>query len=381
MADFEQTSATIRVTAPKGITPYTAEEIRNLGYSVKKTTDSGVELKGTLLDCIHLNMRLHTAHKVLFTIQRIDAPNPDVLYREVKRLPWEDYLKANGYFSIDNFVRNDHILDTRYASLKTKDAIVDRFYEKTGKRPSSGADKRHANLFLFWKEDQATLFLDTSGETLAKHGYRVKSGPAPLAEPLASGIVKATGWDKQSPFVNPMCGTGTLAIEAALMALKRPPGLFRENYGFMHLKGYRSQYFDEVRQAIKSQMLREIPCKIIASDHDDKALKAAEANARKAGVLKFIRFRKCKFSETPIPEKPGICIMNPEYGERMGEEEGLQDTYTQIGDFFKQQCKGYQGFVFTGNLELAKAIGLKTQSRTPFYNGKLECRLLGFDLY
>lgn len=381
MADFHKEHGSIRLTCPKGMVPYLAQEARELGYETKDKGHTGVQVEGTLKDCISLNLQLSTAHKVLFQIKRFKAKDPDELYKKLREIPWEQYLKVNSYFSIDNFVQNDHIQDTRFASLKTKDAIADRFYSQHGKRPNSGPGKEKTVLFLFWQNEETAIFLDTSGEPIDKHGYRKNTGTAPLSEALASAIIKASDWDIQQHFINPMCGTGTLAIEAALKALNRPPGLFRDNFGFMHLKGYDSRIFNKVRKEVHSKGKQSIPGKIIASDHDPRALKAAEANARKAGVLKFLQFQECPFEETPLPDGPGTIIINPPYGERLSDEEDLSPIYQSIGDFFKQKGQGYQGFVFTGNLDMAKEVGLKSKYRIPFYNGKIECRLIGYDLY
>ncbi len=361
--------------------PYLAEEIRELDYKVTQEGHTGVEVKGSLRDCIYLNLYLRTAHKVLFLIKRFKAPGPKALYDALREISWGDYLKENGYFSIDNFVQNDNIKDTRFASLKVKDAIADHFQDKIGKRPDSGPNKDRAVLFLFWQEEKCAIFLDTSGEPLSKHGYRQRSGPAPLSEALAGAIIRATRWVATQPFINPMCGTGTLAIEAALWALNRPPGLLRNNFGFMHIKGYNSKLWNQIRENARKNSKQSIATEIIATDHDPKALKAAEANARKAGVLKFIQFKECQFQETPIPDGPGTIVMNPPYGERMEEEEDLADLYRSIGDFLKQEAREYQGFIFTGNLEMIKHIGLRTKNRIPFYNGKIDCRLLEYDLY
>ena len=381
MVDFHSEYATIRMTCPKGIAPFLGEEVRELGYEVHQEGHTGVETKGTLKDCMFLNLNLKTGHKVLFLLQRFQAKGPEDLYQALKAIPWEEYIRPKGYFSIDNVVQNDYIQDTRFASLKTKDAIVDRFQEKYGKRPDSGSHKDQTVLFLFWQEEKAAIFLDTSGEPIAKHGYRKSSGPAPIAEPLAAAIVRATGWEADKPFVNPLCGTGTLAIEAALKGLNRPPGLFRDNFGFMHIRGYDSRIWDKVREGSRKNSRQSLSQPIIATDNDPKALKAAESNARKAGVLKFIQFRECELEDTPIPEKPGTMVINPPYGERMGGEQELSDFYKEIGDFFKRQAPGYEGYIFTGNLNMAKYVGLRTKCRIPFYNGTIECRLMGYDLY
>ena len=192
----------------------------------------------------------------------------------------------------------------------------------------------------------------------------------------------ATKWDRKSPFINPMCGSGTLAIEAALLATDKHPGLFRMNYGFMHITGYDEQVFFVERRKLKDKAKKELGFKIIASDLSADAVDVSQRNAKTAGVDHLIEFHVCDFAETPVPEgEGGVVFFNPEYGERLGVHTKLEATYKRMGDFMKQHCKGYTGYIFTGNPDLAKKIGLKASRRMEFYNGKLDCRLLEYELY
>jgi putative N6-adenine-specific DNA methylase len=204
---------------------------------------------------------------------------------------------------------------------------------------------------------------------------------APMQEPLAAAVVLATGWVGNGTFINPMCGSGTLAIEAALIGLGRAPGLLRNNYGFMHLKGFDESSWKILRRKIRAEAKDRLNGRIIATDISQQAVEAAKKNAMTAGVERFIEFGVCDFSETPVPDRGGVVVLNPEYGDRMGQIEGLGGIYRGIGDFLKKKCNGYLGYVFTGNLDLAKKVGLRTKRRILFYNGPIECRLLEYDLY
>jgi putative N6-adenine-specific DNA methylase len=268
-----------------------------------------------------------------------------------------------------------------FINVKVKDAIVDRMREKTGSRPDSGSDLSHAVIHLHWRNDEAEIFIDTSGETLAKHGYRKIPGKAPMLEALASGSILASKWDRVSPFVNPMCGSGTLVIEAAMFATNRRPGLLRENYAFMHVKGFDDQFYKMELKSIRQKVNEISGLRFIATDNRQDAIDISRVNAELAGVEHLIEFKQCDFTETEIPEPPGVLFLNPEYGERMGEIEELEKTYAAIGDFLKQKCKGYMGYIFTGNLDLAKKIGLKASRRIEFYSAQLDCRLLEYELY
>lgn len=360
---------------------YLAQEVKDLGFEVVKVDRMSVETFGTMSDCMMLNLWLRTGHRVLYELKDFFAEGPDDLYKELVKISWEDYLDENGYFSVVSSVENEEILDTRFANLKTKDAIVDRMVKRVGQRPDSGPERNKAVIYLYWKQQKASIYIDTSGDTIAKHGYRKIPFKAPLQESLAAAIILAGKWDKKSNFVNPMCGSGTLAIEAAMIAVNKAPGLLRSNFGFMHIKGFNAEKWEELRRDARLKTLRKIEGKIIATDLDDEAIEVATRNAMTAGVNHLIEFKKCDFRESPVPEGGGVVVLNPEYGERLGEESELELVYKEIGDFFKQKCKGYTGYIFTGNLMLAKRIGLKAKRRIEFFNGTIDCRLLEFELY
>jgi len=372
----------IVITCFKRLAPYVEAEVKALGFNVTRTFGTGVELRGTLEDCITLNLNLRCASQVHFSLREIRASHPDELYRALLHVPWEDVLDPNGYFSVTCHVENLMVNNTMYANVKVKDAIADRLRRQTGQRPDSGPDHSRAVIHLYWKDNEAEIFIDTSGQTLAKHGYRKIPGKAPMLEALAAATVMATRWTPADPFVNPMCGSGTLAIEAALLATHRAPGLFRSNYSFMHIKGYDHEFYKRAVAQLQAQVSDTGAPKIFASDRSADAVLIAQANAAAAGVQHLIQFDECDFSETPLPPtQNGIVIFNPEYGERLGEVEKLEDVYTALGDFLKQKCKGFTGYIFTGNLDLAKKIGLKASRRIEFYSAKLDCRLLEYELY
>ncbi|RIK73103.1 RNA methyltransferase [candidate division KSB1 bacterium] len=371
----------ILVTCPKAIPPILANEIRALGFPVLAEKEAAVETEGTLADTMRLNLWLRTGHRVLYLLKDFRSRTPEELYSNLARLPWEDYLDAKTYLSITSAVHNDTIKDTRFANLKCKDAIVDRLKRKLGRRPDSGPERTGAVVFLYWKEQEASIYLDTSGESLAKRGYRKLPLKAPMQETLAAATILATGWNGQNNFINPMCGSGTLAIEAAWLALAKPPGLLRNNFGFMHLRGFNQATWRELLAQVKASIKKNLAAKIIATDNDAQAIAAARKNAATAGVDHLIQFDVCDYAATAIPTGGGVIMLNPEYGERMGKQAQLQAIYSGIGDWFKQKCTGYTGYVFTGNLELAKKVGLRPSRRIPFFNGAIACRLLEFELY
>lgn len=375
-------SSVIIITCPKRLAPYLELEVAELGFAIEETFVTGVRLSGTINDCIKLNLNLRCASQVLYSLKEFEAADADGIYNQLTGYPWENILPDPGYFSITSNVNNPTINNSMFANLRVKDAIVDRMREKRGTRPSTGSALTGAVIHLFWKNERAEIFIDTSGDSLGRHGYRKIPGQAPMLEALASATIYATRWDRRSPFVNPMCGSGTLAIEAAMIATNRRPGLFRTNYAFMHLQGYDEAVYLQEDALLEKQIMDVPGLRIIATDYSERAIQNAKKNAIAAGVASLIDFAVCDFAATEIPPAvPGIFYVNPEYGERLGDVKELEETYSRIGDFMKQKCGGYFGYVFTGNLELAKKIGLKAKRRIEFYTSTIDCRLLEYELY
>ncbi|OFY62631.1 MAG: hypothetical protein A3H98_04955 [Bacteroidetes bacterium RIFCSPLOWO2_02_FULL_36_8] len=380
---FHQKSKII-VSCPKGLAPWLEEELKESGFNTTSNSHTWVGLDGDLMDCMRINYSTRIGHKVLFLLKDFIARDPKALFAAIKSFPWEIYLPSNGYFAVTSVVDNPTIRDTRYPNLVCKDAIVDRLKSVYHQRPDTGSEKNGIVVHLHWINESASVFLDTSGETLAKHGYRLNPFMAPLQETLAAALVRATGWDRKSPFVNPMCGSGTIIIEAALLLLGIYPALQRKNFAFMHLNGYNPDFVKTAVKNLKRNLTGINPeeCNLTATDLSNVAIAAARTNATIAGVDKFISFKRCDFSETRItPTQKGIIFFNPGYGDRMGEEENLALEYKRMGDFMKQKCKGYTGVIFTGNSVLAKSVGLRTKRKIQFYNATIECRMLCYELF
>ncbi len=389
------------ISCARGLVPVTTTELTQMGYSIIDTTDTYAVIRGTMRDMMRLNLHLRTAHRVLAPLLRGNCRHLRELYDLVYSIEWENLLEADGYFTVNSIVRNDTIQDTRMPSLKTKDAIADRMRSICGGRPDSGRETHGAAIFVYWQDTELTIYLDTTGEPLSKRGYRKLPGMAPMQETLAAGCVLASGWDGKTPFVSPMCGSGTPAIEAALIAMNRAPGSFKSHFAFMAVKGYRITIPGEragtsVRQrfgASPEQIWKDMVATahanenttglppIIATDIDHEAVETAHDNAIAAGVAQHITFNTCDFASTRLPPAPGTIFLNPEYGERLGSGTDLEPLYSRIGDFFKQKCTGYTGCVLTGNMEMSRRIGLRSIKRIPFFNGPIECRMVVFDLY
>ncbi len=378
--DLQETVRPIRITCARGLAEWLQQEVEGLGLAVEDRDDSGVEMIGTLADAMRLNLHLRTAMYVLWLLDEFTCLSADDLYRRTSFVPWEELLAPDGYFSVMAHVDSPAISNDMFAAVRVKDAIVDRIADAVGRRPDSGPERDRAVVNVYWRGDTCRLYLNTSGRKLADRGYRRMPHKAPMQETLAAGVILATGYDGRQPLVNPMCGSGTLAIEAALIAAGRPPGLLRDNFAFMHVRAFDARAWRELRQDAAKRS-PSVPGRIIATDIDERAIAAARQNARTAGVEELIEFAVCDFAETTVPEGPGVVILNPEYGQRMGVMNELEPVYARIGDFFKQRCGGYRGYIFTGNLELAKKVGLRARRRRPFFNARIECRLLEYELY
>jgi putative N6-adenine-specific DNA methylase len=372
----------ILVTCGPGLKDYLQEELEGLGFEIVSSHVGSVVTRGSFIDCMKLNFCLRTAYNVLYLLKEFRCGGSESLYKHINKLPWENIIAPQEYLCVLSRVDTFSINNSMYPSLKVKDAIVDRINKKTGSRPDSGPDRNKVVVNLFWKDDRAWIYLNTSGVKLSDRNYRKMPHKAPLRESLAAGIIMATGYDGSQDIVLPMCGSGTLAIESALIAMNKPAGSLRSNFGFKHVKVFDKQIWEEirndVRKTIRAGALRK---RIIATDIDEQAIEAARQNARTAGVEHLIEFDVCDFSDTEVPEGKGIVMMNPEYGLRLGELESLEKEYKRIGDFLKQKCAGYTGYLLMGNKELASKIGLKASRRMVFYNGKIECRLLKYELY
>ena len=371
----------IVVTCFPRISDILEEELLALGYNILYKDKTNIRINGDWNDIMKLNLKLRSANRVLWEIASFNVVTPDQLYEAVKKIKWHTLIPKNGYFSIQSYVKNDYIKDTRFANLKVKDAIVDYHYDLFGSRPDSGSDLSKTVIYLHWINNKASLYFDTSGESLSKHGYRKDPWKAPMNESLAAATILKTDWNPETGnFINPMCGSGTLAIEAAMIAANIPAGWNRKNFGFMHIIGFNQLQWSKVRTEAKSKFTSP-KIEIIATDLHPKAIEIAKKNATLAGVDKYISFSICDFRDTPVPGNGGVVFLNPEYGERLGEEKGLSLIYKAIGDFFKQKCNGYTGYIFTGNLKLAKVVGLKPNRKYEFLNAKIDSRLIEYELY
>ena len=369
------------ITCGREIAPYLRKEVQELGFTVKSEHSTGIEISASLQDAMKLNLCLRSAFNVLYLLKQFTCHDAEELYEQMSSICWEELIEPSEYVSVVSRVDNPTIKNSVFASQKAKDAIVDRISKQCGSRPRTGADRENVVINLYWKDQKCWVYLNTSGRKLSDRNYRKIPYKAPLQEALAAVLLQAANYNGTQTLINPMCGSGTIAIEAALIALGKPPASLRSNFGFMHIKGFDAQGWDDFRKQLCVLPKKKTGFKIIASDIDSQAIEMAKKNAKTAGVDHCIEFYVCDFKDTPVPQEKGIVIFNPEYGQRLVNEKELENTYKEMGDFLKQKCSGFTGYIFTGNMALAKRVGLRTSKRLIFFNAKIECRLLEYQLY
>jgi putative N6-adenine-specific DNA methylase len=374
----------IVVTCGRGCVGALQGELRALGHDPQEISPTSVGIEGDLREAMRLNLWLRTANRVLFEVAGFEIDSADELYAAARELPWDAWLPTDAAFHVHGVARHESIRDSRFAVLRVKDAIADRFVEQTGARPdSTSTPDGAACVAFFWDGPAVRYFLDTSGVPLSHRGYRWKPWTAPLRETLAAAILLELGWPKTpaEALIGPMCGSGTLAIEAAWIAQNRAPGLEREDYAFQRLNGVDERIWPALVAEARARFQAAPRAWIAASDVAPPAIACARDNAARAGVERLIRFHTCDFRDTPLPKPPALVLMNPEYGERLGETERLVPLYESIGAWYKGGCQGMRAAVFTGNLALGRKIGLHPVRRVPMWNGDIECRLLEYDIY
>jgi putative N6-adenine-specific DNA methylase len=366
-------------TCARRLEPLLAGELRDLGAAEIAEGRGGVHFTGDLATLYRANLWLRTAVRVLMPILEVPVASPDELYAAAQTIDWSRYMTPEHTLAVDCNVRDSNITHSKYAALRVKDAICDQFVARLGRRPSVDVETPMIGLNLHVYQNHATLSLDSSGESLHKRGYRPIQTKAPLNEALAAGLILQTGWRGEMPLVDPLCGSGTLCIEAAWLALRRPPGLTRRRFGFMGWMDYDVGQWTALRDEARRQVHKALDHPILGSDVRPDAVRFAQTNARAAGIGHVLRFEVRDVRDfRPPPGPPGILICNPPYGERIGEEKELRGLYRAIGEVFREHCAGWTLYVFTGNAFLARQLGMKQMEQYDFLNGKIPCRLLRF---
>ncbi len=363
----------------KGLEDVLAKELENLNASNITILHRAVSFSGNKELLYKANFHLRTALKILLPIKQFKAKNEYELYNEIKKIRWAKYLDLEGTFAIDSVVNSQYFTNSQYVTYKVKDAIVDQYRANFNIRPSINTKNPSLRINLHISEENCTLSLDSSGESLHKRGYRLKSTEAPLNEVLAAGMIYLSGWDKKSTFVDPMCGSGTILIEAALMAYNIPPGIFRKKYGFETWKDFNPKLLNDIFNEEYDEPNFEI--EILGSDISQDAIDIAYENIVNCGLKKKIKLQ-VKAIEDLIPPKSenGMMVTNPPYGERLKKDD-INDFYKIVGDSLKNKFSGYNVWLISNNFEAIKNIGLHTSKKYALYNGALECKFINYSMY
>ena len=368
-------------TCARGLEPVLARELRDLGAQDIEPGRGGVYFAGDQALLYRANLWLRTAIRVLVPVLQAHVESPDELYEAVRALDWTRYLTPEHTLAVDANVRDSNLTHSKYAALRTKDAICDQFLERYGRRPSVDVEEPLVGLNLHVAHNEAILSLDSSGTSLHKRGYRPVQTRAPLNEALAAGLVLLSGWQGETVFADPLCGSGTLPIEATWLALRRPPGLTRRRFGFQGWMDFDVTLWAELRDEARRGVRKQLAAPVVGSDLRSDAIVLAAANARAAGVGHLIHFEKKDLHDfRPPAAGPGTLVCNPPYGERIGDERELRGLYRMLGEVLAGRCSGWTAYVFTGNARLARCIGLPVREQIPLFNGKLPCRLLRFEI-
>ncbi len=374
---MEQTFELIAKTF-MGLEPVLAKELTQLGANDVQIGRRMVSFTGDKAMMYRANLQLHTAIRILKPIKHFKARSADDVYEEVKKIDWSNYIGEDKTFAVDSVVFSDEFRHSKFVSYKVKDAIVDQFRERTGKRPNISVANPDIRLNMHIAEDKCTLSLDSSGESLHRRGYRQESVEAPLNEVLAAGMILMTGWKGDTDFYDPMCGSGTLLIEAALIARNMAPGLFRKEFAFEKWPDFDAELFDDIYNDDSEE--REFTHHIYGYDVDVKAVNTARLNVKAAGLTKDITVEEADFKDFQQPKNKAIMVTNPPYGERISTPD-LLGTYKMIGERLKHQFQGNDAWVLSYREECFDQIGLKPSIKIPLYNGSLECEFRKYQMF
>ena len=336
----------------------------------------GVAFSGSWEACYRANLWSRIASRILWRVAEFDYRNEQDLYAAVHAIDWTRYFRVERTLRVNVTAQKSPLKSLEFATLRIKDAVCDRFRDKLGKRPSVDRANPDVRVHAFLEASRATLYLDSSGEPLFKRGWRMGAADAPLRENLAAGIIMLTGWKPEEPLLDPMCGGGTLLVEAATMARGRAPGAKR-HFAFEKLAAYDAAAWERVKHEPRGS---ENTPTLYGSDTDPKALNAARRNLAEAGVERWVELERADVLERTAPAPGGVMVMNPPYGERMGSPEELASLYPRLGDALKQRFAGWRCYIFTADLRLPKLIRLEPKRRIPLWNGALECRLYEFHI-
>jgi putative N6-adenine-specific DNA methylase len=368
-------------TVARGLEPLAAEELQSLGATAVTSEFCGVSFQGDQQLLYRVNLWSRLAFRILVKLGDFPCQNATQLYQGVQRFDWRDLVPPDKTLAVTATGKNRQLNHTHFTALQVKNAIVDQQRLHWGQRSNVDSQQPDVQINVHIRNDRCTLSLDSSGRSLHRRGYRPAVGAAPLKESLAAALIKLTEWPGDVPLLDPLCGSGTFPLEAALSALNIAPGLFQDEFGFQSWTDFDGALWAEVKQKAESARKKELETMVWGCDRDPEVLHQARVNARRCGIADQLRFFQQKLETLEAPVDSGFILCNPPYGERLGNREELGDFYKLLGDVLKQRFKGWTAFILSGNKDLARYIGLKSAQRIPVYNGSLPCQWMKYELY
>ncbi|MGD1867055.1 MAG: class I SAM-dependent RNA methyltransferase [Phormidesmis sp.] len=368
-------------TVARGLEPLMVKELEQLGATDVQPGFCGAAFKGdrTLLYKVNLWARL--PFRILLRISEFDCADGDNLFAGVQRIDWSEYLTPELTLSVTATGKTDALHHTHFTSLQVKNAIVQQQTDTLGYRSDVDTHEPDVRINVHLHENRATISLDSSGDSLHRRGYRPAVGAAPLKESLASALIQMSGWQPGQAFFDPLCGSGTLPLEAALRSLRVAPGLFRERFGFETWLDFDEALWDEMLNEAEDQQQEDLAAFVGGSDRDLNVIVQANSNAQKCGIEHLVKFQQSELENVEAPTDSGIVMCNPPYGERLGKDTDLAAFYKLLGTVLKERFKGWTAYILSGNKALSRNIGMKSAERTPVYNGALLCQLMKYDIY
>lgn len=362
-----------------GLEEVLEQELISLGAAETRLLTRAVEFSGDKALLYKINYCCFTALRILVPVNEFVIAVQEDLYDQVSKMPWENWLDPKGTLAVDAVISNSVFTNSLFVAQRSKDAVADRLREKYGTRPSVDLENPSLRISIHIRESKCTVSLDSSGNTLHKRGYRKRAGEAPVSEVLAAGLIRLAGWDPSVPLYDPMCGSGTILIEAALMATRTPAGFFRKEFGFMQWKDFDTTLWDQVRSEANALTVPS-DAKIHGADSSLRAIDGATMNLRVSNTETFITLNKANFHTTKPPFDAGMIITNPPYDERLKLDDSVA-FYRSVGDTLKHLYGGYRAWIISSDQEAMKFIGLKPVKKFKIFNGPLECRFMGYDLF
>jgi putative N6-adenine-specific DNA methylase len=368
-------------TVARGLETLAAQELEQLGASTVVPGFCGVAFTGDRTLLYRVNLWARLPFRILMKLHEFPCQNADDLYRGIQTINWSQYLTPELTLAVHATGKSEQLNHTHFTALQVKKAIVDQQQERLGDRSNVDPQSPDVQINLHIERDVCTVSLDSSGKSLHRRGYRPAVGAAPLKESLAAALIQLSGWQLEQMFYDPLCGSGTLPLEASLKALNIAPGLFREQFGFETWLDADLPLLENLIREAETSQRDNLVAPIWGSDRDDNVIQQAIHNATQCGVLDHIYFAAIELEDVAAPADSGVVFCNPPYGERLGQDIDLGAFYKQLGNVLKQRFKGWTAFVLSGNKELAQSIGLKSSQRFPVYNGTLPCQLMKYELY